>query len=377
MRAGGSGLEELRHTIEQAAHLLPAQGPIEVFVHHNTLHSFESLTFDDGVKAAARVYGCHAFLTEEDYRKKLLEGRIHVNDIEAALLEDLGDGAECFVGGFGTRYSLRRAMMLYPLRSGTAAGLRWVIAETDALRRFRDDVEPSVRNWMIAETRRWVVCDLQHANHHHDDPATRPLADIVNRFSQRPVESWTATEWERFILSFLWRICYLKTGLIEDTSGTEEVATAVRHRDWLLQATGQDADDRVNEVLIPFCSAMLDQGFSHWVIGFVFNATHVSDPLAVRLTPRSLSAGRLRHVSTGIDRRVADFIGCLSRGSRGVHHAHVVGAAWVGRDGSPIRDKRRMAPLPGAARQYWRISRGPLDTRSVICRDDCPRVAEL
>src|SRR5262245_22960346 len=34
-------LARLEHPIDHAAHLLPAQGPINVFIHHNTLHAFE------------------------------------------------------------------------------------------------------------------------------------------------------------------------------------------------------------------------------------------------------------------------------------------------------------------------------------------------
>jgi uncharacterized protein YbcC (UPF0753/DUF2309 family) len=38
----------------------------------------------------------------------------------------------------------------------------------------------------------------------------------------------------------------------------------VRHRDLILAATGQDADQRVNEVLTRFCAAFLDQGLAAW-----------------------------------------------------------------------------------------------------------------
>jgi hypothetical protein len=49
---------QLREIIEHASHYLPAQGPIKVFIHHNTLHAFEHLPFDVGVKAGAKLFGC-------------------------------------------------------------------------------------------------------------------------------------------------------------------------------------------------------------------------------------------------------------------------------------------------------------------------------
>src|SRR5688500_16878755 len=39
---------------------------------------------------------------------------------------------------------------------------------------------------------------------------------------------------------------------------------AVRHRDLLLESTGEDSDLLVNDLLIRFCAAFLDPGLSPW-----------------------------------------------------------------------------------------------------------------
>ena len=71
--------------VARAARLLPAQGPIGVFVHHNTLHALEDLPFADAVAEASRRTGAEPWLTEAALGRMLREGRIDAADLEAAL----------------------------------------------------------------------------------------------------------------------------------------------------------------------------------------------------------------------------------------------------------------------------------------------------
>jgi hypothetical protein len=160
-RDESSPLSTLRHAIEHAAHLLPAQGPITVFIHHNTLHAFEHLPFTEGVREGARVFGCQPFLPKERYREALQRGRIRFEDLRAVLIEELGEAVGDRIAGMCNRLQLRQAMLEYPLRHGPAAELRWFVAETDALKRVRSDVSATTRARLIAETRRWAMRDLR------------------------------------------------------------------------------------------------------------------------------------------------------------------------------------------------------------------------
>src|SRR3954464_2445060 len=89
-----ASLARLREAIEHAAHLLPAQGPITVFIHHNTLHAFEDLPFHEAVQEGAQVFGCHPYLSEDRYREELRRGRIRFADLHQVLAQDLGERAE-------------------------------------------------------------------------------------------------------------------------------------------------------------------------------------------------------------------------------------------------------------------------------------------
>src|SRR5207237_64767 len=87
--------------IEHASHLLPSQGPITVFVHHNTLHSFEDLPFDEAVKKGASTYRCQPYLPEDFYRGEVARRRISPDNLAAVLIEDLGEDADSLIARFG------------------------------------------------------------------------------------------------------------------------------------------------------------------------------------------------------------------------------------------------------------------------------------
>jgi uncharacterized protein len=262
--AGMNPADRLLESIEHAAHLLPSQGPITAFVHHNTLHAFEDVSFDEGVRAGGRLFGCHAYLAEEQYRQKLSVGRIRLADLEAVLLEELGDEADRLVAMFGTRYALRLAMLQFPLQSGPPAELRWMIAETDALRRFRPEVSSAVRDRMIEVTRRRQLRD-HVSGEGRQRPVIDVLEDVWEQFDRRTMATWSERTWEAFALNFLWRVCRHGVSRAEvESAEPAAVQRPRRHRDLLLEATGADTDLLVDEPLIRFCAAFVDQGFSEW-----------------------------------------------------------------------------------------------------------------
>jgi hypothetical protein len=133
--------QAIRHIVQHASHYLPTQGPIKVFVHHNTLHAFEEQTFEQGVLSGLSLFGAAPYLTESRYRDELARGRIRYEDLEAVLSEDLGDRADDLVASFGTRMALRMAMLKFPMNALPARELQWLLAESDVLHRFRNEVD--------------------------------------------------------------------------------------------------------------------------------------------------------------------------------------------------------------------------------------------
>lgn len=264
-----SRLHALQHAVDHAGHLLPAQGPITVFIHHNTLHAFEDLKFDEAVQKGAKIFGCQPYLSKERYRAELARGRILPGDLRTVLREDLGDRADEPILSFGTRFNLRLAMLDNPLRSGPDAELRWFIAETDALRRIRDEVPAATRSLLIGKTRHWIMRDVRGLSRgvaasqgKHERRVHEMLSGLIKNFGESVIESWDDETWEAFSLQVLWRLC--RDGVHGVPQFTTPAADPIRHRDLLLQATTFDVDPQVHDVLIRFCASFLDQGFSNW-----------------------------------------------------------------------------------------------------------------
>ncbi|MBI3863848.1 MAG: DUF2309 domain-containing protein [Planctomycetia bacterium] len=260
-------LHDLEEAIEHASHLLPAQGPITVFIHHNTLHAFEHLPFEEAVKEAAHVFGCHPYLQEDQYRDALRRGRIRFSHLKQVLERDLAERAGELIPCFGTRLDLQLAMLHDPVRTGPSAELVWHVAEADALRRVRPEVSAAVRAALISETRRWVMRDLRRGTEpessnstlHRSADVSQGLSDLLDRF-ESAIENWSDDDWEGFTLQALWRVCC--DGVRSLPAFGSGPALPVRHRDLLLEATGADPDLLVNDLLIRFVGAFLDQGLA-------------------------------------------------------------------------------------------------------------------
>src|SRR5437588_9089841 len=136
----------LTRMLDRLAPLLPAQGPISIFIHHNTLHAFEHLPFEEAVEHAAIRLGREPYLAEARYRGKLASGRIRPKDVEALLIEQLGASAAEDVAGVGSRLDLWRAVVLHGIPGASGRELSWILEETAVLTRFRTDVPASARS---------------------------------------------------------------------------------------------------------------------------------------------------------------------------------------------------------------------------------------
>ncbi|HEX6241854.1 MAG TPA: putative inorganic carbon transporter subunit DabA, partial [Polyangiales bacterium] len=142
----------LSTALEEAAHLLPDQAPIRVFIHHNTLHAFQHLHFHQAVLRGLEAYGAEPYLSEERFRRELARGRIRVADVEHALADQFPSAPERQLLPELSEPELRRVLMLHATHEASAAQLAWLKAEGKLTRRLRADLPRSAREALLADS---------------------------------------------------------------------------------------------------------------------------------------------------------------------------------------------------------------------------------
>jgi len=221
-------MSRLTAALDHASHLLPAQGPIRVFIHHNTLHAFEDRPFETAVVEAGRKLGCEPFLSEERYRAELDRGRIAEHDLDAVLAADLGNGGDRPIAARVTRRDLRRRILIHGIPEARGIPLTWILDETPVLARFRGDLPHDVRETFL--------------------PGEGPPLSTREEEARR--------------VGALWQACLAAIARSEPVPAVPP-ARLHRHRDLLRAACGVDTDDWIHPVLIRFVAAYLDQGLAH------------------------------------------------------------------------------------------------------------------
>lgn len=146
--SGRSTRERLREVVEHVGHLLPSQGPISTFVHHNTLHGLQHLPFDEAATAAEDLFGAQAYVSVELSRSHYRMGRITELDLDA--VEPSGAGEGRVIGTVGgstlTDANVRRFHLIYGINPIDPTMLRFLISERDGTKTLMGDVPQTARS---------------------------------------------------------------------------------------------------------------------------------------------------------------------------------------------------------------------------------------
>lgn len=208
-----SRAQRVHGALHEAKELLPGQKPIESFVHHNTLHTFEDRPFLDAVVDAGAFYGASAWMDEESFRFAWQSGRILDRDLDDVLFRRFGASrAPAPMSGRRLEDAVRD-LMLYQAPTPPSERIPWLLAEGPALRELPPHVSRRSRERLLrGGTPSAVLKDLWRMSGGLDAPPKRAPSSV--RLRDRLVGAGH-TDPDRLANPFLvrWFGAYLDQGM--------------------------------------------------------------------------------------------------------------------------------------------------------------------
>lgn len=220
--------------IEHLDHVLPGQGPIHDFVHHNTIHGFQHLPFEQALTEFSALTGIACYLPAEQFRGFYKQGRINDADIDAVLAQqfNLSETSGDEVG----QYQLYRLALLCDLSPISLAQWDWQVQELEI---FSDAAAHRLWQSLLAKL------DLEMPELHPEQ-----LLDL----SHEQLEDWQSDNTQA-----------MRQQIQQDMHSLfSEVGDSLTFRGLLQSLTGIDILEKVRPQIIRLCASLLDEGLAVW-----------------------------------------------------------------------------------------------------------------
>jgi uncharacterized protein len=252
-------------------HILPAQAPIQDFIHHNTLHGYQHLPFAEALAKAEDVTGISAYLPEAQSRAYYRAGRINDSDIAAALADTPQLQAGQVVCQIGDRTILREAIyriaLLHDLEPITISQLNWQISVLQALDNTQADLPDAVRQQLFNTSD-----SLKH------EVVVTPIRQLWESLCNNLGVELTVVHPEHLLDLALTQS---ESALVADanefphgdtrnlasnalTLALERVGQDHSLRDLIKMVSGCDVLDAMRPHLVRICASVLDEGVAAW-----------------------------------------------------------------------------------------------------------------
>ncbi|MDI1293353.1 MAG: DUF2309 domain-containing protein [Methylobacter sp.] len=270
--------EQIIAALNHLDHVLPGQGPILDFVHHNTLHGFQHLPFAQALAEFEALTGIGGYAPETKNRDFYRQGRIDDGDLSAAFAQCSNLQAEQSVCRLKdktiTRQAIYRIALLFDLQAVSVSQLNWQIEELGALDAVQADVPEPIRQPLLAADGKVIrplwesiltKLGLEQAALHPEamlDLSVEQAEEWLEQVSIPTQEHGNETSGTGSTLTTHQQMQQQAGAALDQLLG--EVGDNISLRGVILALTGIDILDSVRPQLIRFCASGLDEGVAAW-----------------------------------------------------------------------------------------------------------------
>jgi uncharacterized protein YbcC (UPF0753/DUF2309 family) len=226
--------KRLRREVVEACQPVAQNWPMKTFAYRNPLRGWEHLPFDTAIREAKHLLGGNGYLSIEDYRHLYREGRITEDAVKRAL-QRVGPGIAAQTVTVGNcriaSSDVLRLHLLFGFDALDPALLTWQLSAGGSTTRFRHDLSADSRKRQDGDasylTKLW-----------NSTLSALNLADLFHDFHEQDTEEIAIPE-------------------VDLPSGRT-------FSDWLELLAGASLVDQVNDQMIKWTAAFLDEGLAGW-----------------------------------------------------------------------------------------------------------------
>ncbi len=254
-------------------HVLPGQGPIHEFVHHNTIHGFQHYPFEKALEEYEALTGTFGYQAESLNRGLYQQGRITDADLSASLehaTELLADQDIVKTQQVNIkRGDIYRIAMIHDLHSLTGSQLNWQIDEMNVLDEVQGDVTEKARERMFSadSSENQVVRQLWESILNKLDVELTDLhPENMLDLSEDRAKEWLANsqvnDAEEGGVSVHQKM--RKEAEAELDELLSQIGDKITLRGFVMALSGIDILFSIRPQLIRICASVMDEGVAAW-----------------------------------------------------------------------------------------------------------------
>lgn len=249
----------VREIVAEACGPIGPYWPMKTFAYYNPLRDLEHLPFAEAIGKAFHLMGGQGFLSLSEYRQLFHQGRITRLAVQEALLRvgpSLPSPATIQIGGRTIHArDIWGIHILYGIEPLNPAFLTWTLDIEEGTKRFRTDLPEEARQSIIART----IRECETCRHH-------PESAYVNNLWKSSLSAFQLSD--PFSSSWL----APQPGPVSSAKVSHfsqvDLPPDRNLADWVDCLTGSNLVEAVNQQMIKWIAAFVDEGIAGWSMPF-------------------------------------------------------------------------------------------------------------